>query len=126
MAIGMAWLIWGAYYYEYPDWDLGVCIVMKGLTYFLAPISVRIVWEQNWIQLPIAVFFGWICVDGSYWAWHSFAGNDMLRDGQWQTSLCQLLICGLLWIPKASLSTVFLPIANRLVHKSEVIDEDLP
>lgn len=105
-SIGMAWLVWGAYYYQYADWDLGVSIVMGVLTYFLAPVSVRIVWERNWIQLPLAIFFGWLCVDGSYVAWHALAGNEMLREDQWQTSLCLFLICGFLWLPRTSVATI--------------------
>jgi hypothetical protein len=105
-SIGLIFLIWGAYYYQFQDWDVGVSIVMAVLTYLTAPWSIRVVWERRWGWLPLAIFYGWLSVDGSYWAWHTFAGNAMLRDGQWQTSLCLWLICGFLWLPRTDIASL--------------------
>ena len=118
LSIGMAWLIWGTYYYQFSDWDLGVSLVMGILTYFLAPVSVRIIWERNWSQLPLAIFYSWLCVDGSYWLWHTLAGNEMLRADQWQTSLCLFLICGFLWLPKTDVATIAATLRQSLYSRS--------
>jgi cell shape-determining protein MreD len=118
LSIGIAWLIWGTYYYQLSDWDLGVSLVMGFLTYFLAPVSARIIWERNWSQFPLAVFYGWLCVDGSYWLWHTLAGNEMLRADQWQTSLCLFLICGFLWLPKTDVATIAASLRQSLYSRS--------
>lgn len=105
-AIGLGLLIAGAELYHYSDWDIGVSIVMAVLTYLTAPWSIRVLWERHWKSLPLATFYGWLSVDGSYWAWHTFAGNDMLRADQWPTSLCLWLICGFLWLPQMDLISI--------------------
>lgn len=103
-AIGLGLLLAGAWHYQLPDWDVGVSIVMAVLTYLTAPWSLRVLREGRWPQLPLAAFYGWLSVDGSYWAWHTLAGNEMLRADQWPTSLCLWLICGFLWLPRMSLA----------------------
>jgi hypothetical protein len=105
-AIGLGLLIAGAEFYHYSDWDIGVSVVMAVLTYLTAPWSMRVLWERRWKRLPLAAFYGWLSVDGCYWAWHTFAGNDMLRAEQWPTSLCLWLICGLLWLPQMDLISI--------------------
>lgn len=105
-AIGLGLLIAGAEFYHYSDWDIGVSIVMAVLTYLTAPWSMRVLWDRRWQQLPLAAFYGWLSVDGSYWAWHTFAGNEMLRAEQWPTSLCLWLICGFLWLPQMDLISI--------------------
>jgi hypothetical protein len=105
-AIGLGLLIVGAELYHYSDWDIGVSIVMAVLTYLTAPWSIRVLWERHWKWLPLAVFYSWLSVDGSYWAWHTFAGNEMLRAEQWPTSLCLWLICGFLWLPQMDLISI--------------------
>ena len=104
LACGVALLIVGACYYRFADWDIGVSVLMAFITYFTAPWSLRVVWKLHWKWWPLAAFYCWLSVDGSYWAWHTFMGNEMLRADQWSTSLCLWLICGVLWLPKMSLS----------------------
>lgn len=103
-SIGLGLLIWGASYNKFSDWwDIGVSIVMAVLTYLAASWAIRVLIERRWKMIPLAVFYSWLSVDGSYWAWHSFMGDAMFRDGQWQTSLCLWLICGFLWLWNGSL-----------------------
>jgi hypothetical protein len=101
--VGLGLLLAGAWHYRLPDWDVGVSVVMAVLTYLTAPWSVRALWERRWRRLPLAIFYGWLSVDGAYWAWHTLVGNQMLRADQWPTSLCLWLICGFLWLPRMSL-----------------------
>jgi hypothetical protein len=100
--IGIGLLILGSEYYRFCDWDIGISVVMALSTYLTAPWSVRVILERRWSLIPLALFYGWLSVDGVYWAWHTLAGNEMLRNGQWQTSLCLWLICGFLWLPNGS------------------------
>lgn len=112
-AIGLGLLIAGAEFYHYSDWDIGVSVVMAVLTYLTAPWSIRMLWERQWPWLPLAVFYGWLSVDGSYVAWHTLAGNVMLREAQWPTSLCLWLICGFLWLPRMRLAELARLIPHR-------------
>lgn len=41
LAIGMLWLMYGAVSYGISDWDVGISLIMGGLTYLCAPWSVR-------------------------------------------------------------------------------------
>ena len=42
-AIGMAMLLYGAVTFGFSDWDVGVSILMGGLTYLSAPWSVHVI-----------------------------------------------------------------------------------
>ncbi len=118
LAIGLGLLIAGAEFYHYTDWDIGVSVVMAVLTYLTAPWSMRVLWARQWRKLPLAAFYGWLSVDGSYWAWHTYANNEMLRAEQWPTSLCLWLICGFLWLPRLSLAELL-----RLVRSTTPMRE---
>lgn len=106
-SIGFGLLIFGALYTKFSDWDIGVSIIMAVLTYITAPWSIRIIIARRWKYFPLVIFYGWLSVDGSYCAWHSFMGNQMLRDGQWQCSLALWLLCGFIWMWEGSLSDLF-------------------
>ena len=93
--MGLTWLIFGAYYYKYVDWDIGVSLVMAAFTYLTAEKSVTAFMKLK--HLPQAVFWTWFTVDGSYTVYHITVGNELLREAQWPTSLCLYLLCGLIW-----------------------------
>lgn len=95
--IGLAWLIWGASYYQLCDWDIGVSLAMALVTFLTSEWSVTTLMRLQWRLWPAAAFFAWLAVDGVYVAWHTLAGNEMLRADQWATSLCLYLLCGFIW-----------------------------
>ena len=99
--IGLSWLIYGALFFGYPDWDIGVSLVMAGFTYFAA----QGVWQvlrspldcnyQEWLGAMVST---WWCVDGSYTAYWSIVNPAvMIREGQWPMSLCLFLLAGFVW-----------------------------
>lgn len=45
LALGLGWLIWGAFHYQFQDWDVGISLIMGGLAYGLAPWSVWCLWN---------------------------------------------------------------------------------
>ena len=97
-ALGLAWLLWGAAFWDYPDWDAGVYLLMAGSTYLCAGWSVRVLMERRYRLWPVAALLGWWCVDGSYWLYWSLVRPEvMIRDGQWPMSLCLFLLCGFIW-----------------------------
>src|SRR3954468_24581542 len=71
LTIGIALLIAGSFYYEAPDWDIPISLIMAMLAYLTAPWSLRVVVERRWASWPAMLFATWFSVDGSYWLyWH--------------------------------------------------------
>ena len=97
-AAGLGWLLWGAAFFDYPDWDYGLSVLMAASTYFAAEWVVGVFMDRRYAFWPAALFLAWWCVDGSYWAYWSFVKPEvMIRDGQWPMSLCLFLLCGFVW-----------------------------
>jgi hypothetical protein len=104
LAIGIGLLIFGAYYEQSPDWDVGISILMAVLTYLTAPWSMRVLLERRWKWMPLAAFWTWLSVDGVYWA-YNFALPDIVdwREANFLASLSLYGICGVIWIYIGSL-----------------------
>lgn len=97
-AMGLGFLIYGALFLAYPDWDIGVSLLMAGITYFTADWVVDVIRRRDYPKWPLAVFYTWLAVDGSYWAYWSVVRPEvMIREGQWLASLCMYLLCGVIW-----------------------------
>lgn len=96
--VGLGLLIAGALWLDYPDWDIGISLVMAITTFLTAQWSVSVLWERRWKWLALAVFWTWLSVDGAYWAyWSYMRPGAMLREGQWLASLCLYALCGVIW-----------------------------
>jgi len=97
-AIGLAWLLWGALTLGYPDWDVGVSLLMAASTYLFADwcwLAIVRVEPSKWAAV---VFYTWWCVDGSYTVyWGLLQPSVMIREGQWPMSLCLFLLAGAVW-----------------------------
>lgn len=128
--IGLAWLIYGALFFGYGDWDIGVSLVMACSTYLCADwcwisfknlLSVKIDYTPVdefmliFSKAMAALIATWWCVDGSYWAYWSIVNPDaMFREGQWPMSLCLFLLCGFIWSTKLNdWLTWFVPSVKR-------------
>lgn len=106
LAIGVALLVAGSFYYDAPDWDVPVSLLMAILTYLTAPWSLRVLVERKWTALPGAILATWFTVDGVYWLYWHFknpAAVEMMRDANFLPSLCLYGICGGLWWYRGSL-----------------------
>jgi hypothetical protein len=104
LAIGIGLLIFGAYYEQSPDWDVGISILMAVLTYLTAPWSMRVLLERRYRWFPLAAFWTWLSVDGVYWAWNSGLPDiSGWRDANFLASLSLYGICGMIWIYNGSL-----------------------
>lgn len=109
-AIGLAWLLWGALFFDYPDWDIGVSLVMAASTYLTAEWVVSTVMERRYKHLPAAAALAWWAVDGCYWLYWSMVRPEvMIREGQWLMSLCLFLLCGFIWRAGPGLVRAALP-----------------
>jgi len=109
-AIGMIWLLYGAESYGISDWDVGISIIMGGLTYIFAPWSVLTIYSlvrvspSEWpLRIIAALIPAMFAVDWSYWLYHSAVGNNMLRWENFKVSMALYFICGLLWCFQGSL-----------------------
>lgn len=96
--VGLGWLLWGALFFDYPDWDLGLSLLMAGSTYLFADWSLRVVKQRRYAMWPLAILAAWWCVDGSYWLYWSLVNPAVaIREGQWPMSLCLYLLCAFIW-----------------------------
>lgn len=111
LAIGMAWLFYGASQYNFSDWDLGISLLMGALAYLLAPWSIRTFYQA--VRAPrrprpgpllLALFFGWFTVDGIYVAYHTLMGNQMLRSANFYASGMLFLLAGAVWAWRGSVA----------------------
>jgi hypothetical protein len=106
LAGGVSVLIAGSYYYGAPDWDIPIGLIMAGLAYLTAPVSMRIILERNWKQFPLMLFYTWFTVDGSYaiyWYFVDPVALNMMRSANFPASLSLYAMCGLVWLYRGSL-----------------------
>jgi hypothetical protein len=108
--VGMVWLLYGARYYGISDWDVGISLIMGGLTYLCAPWSVRVTLHclryrpRFWVLWIIsALFVAWFVVDGVYVFYHTAVGNQMLRLENFYASSALYFLAGAIWLYSGSL-----------------------
>jgi hypothetical protein len=108
--MGMFWLFYGAACYDICDWDVGISIIMGGLTYIFAPWTVITIYSSirfrphKWpLRVAAALFPAMFAVDWVYWLYHSVAGNQMMRWENFKVSTMLYFICGILWSYRGTL-----------------------
>lgn len=106
----MAWLFYGASTYGISDWDVGISLIMGGLTYLCAPWSVRVTLHcvryrpRYWgLWIAAAMFVAWIVVDGVYVLYHTAMGNQMYRLENFYASAALYFLAGAIWLYSGSL-----------------------
>lgn len=118
LALGIALLVAGAFYYRAPDWDIPISFIMAALAYLTAPWSLRVLLERRWRRLPLMLFLTWFTVDGCYWLYWSARDPDalaLMRDVNFPASLSLYGMCGLGWLFRGSLRE-FLAAARQLAR----------
>lgn len=98
-AVGLSLLIAGSFYYQAPDWDIPVSVIMAGFTYLTASWSMHVIAERRWRSWPLMIVTAWWCVDGCYALYWSFVNPEALafmREANWPASLCLYWTCGIL------------------------------
>jgi hypothetical protein len=108
-ALAMAWLFYGALNYGIADWDVGITVLMGGLTYFFAPWSLRTIlaafsdWKRDsLLKIGAALFAAWFVVDGVYVLYHTLMGNRMFRADNFYVSSCLYFLAGCVWLYRGS------------------------
>jgi len=115
LVCGIALLIVGADFFDYPDWDVAVSLIMAIPTYLTAAWSMRVVLERRWNKLPLALLWTYISVDGLYslyWHFQNPAVLEQMRMGNAPASLALYGVCGLVWLYQGSLKELY-----REVHE---------
>jgi hypothetical protein len=117
LAIGIALLIAGSFFYEAPDWDIPISLIMASLAYLTAPWSLRVIVERRWRLWPAALFATWFTVDGCYWLYWHFRNPvvlDLMREANFFASLTLYGMCGVIWLYHGSLRELFSEIGALL------------
>ena len=117
----MGWLLYGAIFFNYPDWDIGICFAMAIPTYLTAEWVWKSIFDwksDNWLKFIGVPLLTWFCVDGSYWLYWSFVNPSvMIREGQWPMSLCLYLLAGFVWSNSESVHQLFRDKMRQVVAK---------
>lgn len=120
-AVGMGWLIFGALNYDIADWDVGVSLVMGGVTYVCAPWSVFIIGSALrfrprhwWFHVLLALAVAVLVVDSSYLVYHGIVGNQTYRDANFQASLPLYFLAGTLWLYRGSLRSLIAGVRSAI------------
>jgi len=106
LAFGIALLIVGSFYYQAPDWDIPISLIMAFFTYITAPWTLRVIIKLQWKKIPLALFFAWFSVDGCYWLYWHFSDPvalELMRGANFLASLCLYTMCGLVWYYQGTL-----------------------
>lgn len=117
LSLGIALLILGSFYFEAPDWDIPISLIMAILAYFTAPWSLRVILERRWKLWPAMLIATWFTIDGSYWLYWRFKNPvalEMMRDANFFASLSLYGTCGVIWLYRGSLRQLSSEIGARL------------
>ena len=118
LAAGIGLLIWGSFYWQAPDWDIPISIIMALVAYVTAPWAMRVFVTRDWARWPLANFATWFGVDGCYWfywSWQNPQAPELMREANAPASLSMYLAVGLFWMPRGSLREIIarLPVFMR-------------
>jgi len=116
LAVGIALLILGSFYYGAPDWDIPISFIMAILTYLTAPWSMRVLLKRKWRLWPVMLFFTWFTVDGCYaiyWYLKNPVVLELMRSVNFPASLSLYGMCGIVWLYRGSLRQLVSEIRNH-------------
>jgi len=127
-ALGMSWLLYGAVNFGISDWDIGISLLMGGLTYVCAPWSTRTILHAvrhrpgHWLLWVGGAFaVAWFVVDGDYYIYHTIAGNQMFRRENLFASSALYFLAGFIWLYRGSLEDFITTCSSLTVmHPSRV------
>jgi len=118
-SVAMSLLFYGALNYGISDWDVGVTIIMGGLTYLMAPWSVYIILSairyrpKFWVlHVFAALIAGLFVVDWAYMLYHSLMENQTLREANFYASSPLYFLGGLFWLYRGSVKDLITNLKN--------------
>jgi len=117
LAIGIALLIAGSFYYTAPDWDIPISLIMATLAYLTAAWSMRALIERKWCYWPLMLFFTWFTVDccyAIYWHFKNPVALELMRSANFPASLSLYGMCGIVWLYQGSLGQLYAEIKELI------------
>lgn len=106
LVVGLGLLIIGSFYYQAPDWDIPISLIMALFAYLTASWSMHVVLEREWKKFPLMLFYTWFSIDGCYWIYWHFKDPQalaLMRDANFFASFSLYAMCGLVWYYPGSL-----------------------
>lgn len=97
LGFGMSWLLHGAITNQFPDWDIGLSLLMGLYAYIVAPWCVRTLWQGQWSRLWLVALAFWFGVDGLYMWYLPPEASLPMRDANFVASSGLFWLCGVLW-----------------------------
>lgn len=104
--VGFSLLVIGSFYYQAPDWDIPISVIMAAFAYLTASWSMRVIIERRWKKLPLMLFYTWFSIDGCYWLYWHFKNSialELMREANFFASLSLYFMCGLVWYYQGTL-----------------------
>ncbi len=106
LAVGLTLLVAGSFYFNAPDWDVSISLIMAAVAYLTASWCMHTIVERRWRDWPLMIFLTWFGVDGCYWlywSWKDPIALDLMRDVNALASLLLFWSCGLIWYFRGSM-----------------------
>ncbi len=110
LSIGLTLLILGSFYFEAPDWDIPISIIMALFAYLFAPWCMRVLLQRRYRLWPMAAALTWLSVDGcyaAYWHFKDPRALELMRSANFFASLALYAMCGLLWLYCGPLAALY-------------------
>ena len=110
LAMGIALLIVGRFYYQAPDWDVPISLIMALVAYATASWSMHVMVERQWKNWLSMLVVTWFAVDGCYWLywrWQDPVALEMMREANAPASLSLYWMCGLVWYFRGTVREYF-------------------
>jgi len=107
LTVGIILLVVGSFYFQAPDWDIPISLIMALLAYLTAPWSLHVIVERRWRRWPAMLFATWFTVDGCYaiyWHFRNPVALEQMRSANFPASLSLYFTCGLIWYYNGALS----------------------
>lgn len=120
LAIGFCLLVVGSFYYEAPDWDIPISLIMALMAYLTASWSMHVMVEQRWKLWPTMLFWTWFTVDGCYWLYWHFKNPvalELMREANAPASLSLYWMCGLVWYYRGYLREMWADLKCQLIKE---------
>lgn len=121
LTVGLALLILGIDYYDAPDWDLGVSLLMGLTTYVVMPQFDRFIRgpEKNWL---VAACIASVAVDTTYGLYWDYMENHVASQMvNYPASLSLFLMCWFVWCVIPEIVTLRLRQAHDILQEVQQV-----